>query len=138
MASLSDTVKDVLANDATFAGYATGGIHAEPEISRQTTPTAFNANGELLPCCLVVLKEVQQNDSHRKAVRQFVDLFFYQRWQAGTDSIDNMANRAYRLLHDTRIPGTARIYFEDELPDVPEPVLSANVRLATYVADSIR
>lgn len=138
MASLSDTVKTLLAADATFAGYATGGVYAEPEISRQDTPAAFSANGEIQPCCLVRLANINQNAQQRKSVRQFVDLYFYQYKNAGTDTIDNMAARAYVLLHDQRITGTATVQFDTETPDIPESALSATVRRASYVANSIR
>lgn len=138
MANLADTIKAVLSNDATFASYATGGVYAEPEISRQDTAAAFDANGEIKPCCLVKLATITQSGQNRYANRTFIDLFFYEYKNNGTDSIDNMANRAYALLHDTRQTGTARVYFDLATPDIPESALSASVRRASYVADLVR
>lgn len=138
MANLSDTVKAVLEADGIFAGYAIGGVYAEPEISRQDTPGAFDANGEIQPCCLVKLANITQNPQTRFTVRQFVDLFFYQYKNAGTDAVDNMADRAYTLLHDKRISGTAQVFFDSATPDIPEGALSASVRRASYIAHSTR
>lgn len=138
MANLADTIKTVLENDATFAALATGGVHAEPEISRQDTPTAFDANSEIKPCCLVKLGTITQSAQIRPATRKFIELYFYEYKNAGTDSIDSMADRAYALLHDTRQAGTARVYFDTATPDIPESALSASMRLAVYVADLIR
>jgi hypothetical protein len=96
-----ETVRALLANDATLAVLLTGGVWAATEISRQNTPGAFDANGELMPCALVKLESEGPSGPFVTSSRLFVLVMFYER--SGYTAIDAAVARAYTLLHYVKV-----------------------------------
>lgn len=100
--SLSDSIKTALqANDELMA-LLTGGIFNEvEEISRQNTPGAFNANGEIQPCALIKLGVETKAGPHPRSVRTPFRIYFYQR--QGYDVSDPAMVIVFDILNDQQI-----------------------------------
>jgi hypothetical protein len=80
--TLSESIKTALEADAALMALLTGGIHIEvEEISRQNTPTAFDATTkEIKPCALVKLGvESRLQSGYVTAVNTPLVIYFYQR-----------------------------------------------------------
>ncbi|MEI8166695.1 MAG: hypothetical protein WCG26_09950, partial [Chloroflexales bacterium] len=90
----------LLAADTTLAALLTGGIHdgrVVGEVARDTTPTAFDASGELRPCALVQPGTDVAAGPLPTSSRFSLSLYLYER--AGVASIDPARLRIYALLH---------------------------------------
>lgn len=130
---------NVLTGDSTLTALLTGGIHnAEvvDSISRQNTPNAFDANGELLPCALLKSESVTPWGPHPDSAREYVLLYFYQRFAYATIRPANQ--RAYLLLHRTRIAtedglGLWQIDHANDILDSQDQALGASMLLSRYV-----
>jgi len=100
--SLSSAIVGILESDYALSAILSGGVHDAAEISRQLTPGAFDANGEILPCALV--KTGNENDLAHvvSAVQTPLVIYFYQR--SGFEDIDAALARCHVLLkglHDS-------------------------------------
>lgn len=76
------TVERLRGNLAVMA-LLTGGVHSGAvvqEISRQNTPTAFDANRELLPCALVQYENATPVGPLRTSLVLYIVIYFYQRF----------------------------------------------------------
>lgn len=96
-------IVDRLKGNATLSGLLPGGVHNGAlvhEISRQNTPTAFDANKELLPCALVQLENETPAGPLRTSSTLFVTIYFYQRF--GHETI-GAAELQVRTLLDRQI-----------------------------------
>lgn len=91
----------MLSGDATLLATLTGGVYQTPEISRQTTPAAFDANKELLPCALVKASTAAPYGPHQQSGQLFVQVYFYERH--GYASIETARRRVYALLHRSQL-----------------------------------
>lgn len=89
-----------LVADATLIASLTGGVHVTQEISRQTTPTAFDANKEMKPCALLKYSTATPVGPHDNSGRQFVQIYLYERHSY--TSIEAARRRIYVLLHRTQ------------------------------------
>jgi hypothetical protein len=89
-----------LTADTTLASLLTGGVHdgrAVGEVAIDRTPTAFDANTELLPCALVQPGTDVAMGPLWTSSRLSVTIYLYER--AGTASIEPARLRIYTLLH---------------------------------------
>lgn len=131
---------NVLIADGTLTGHLTGGIYrAETidSISRQNTPNAFDANGEILPCALLKSESVTPWGPHYDGAREYVLLYFYQRF--GYAAIRPARQRVYELVHRTKIApvGTDKLWRIDHANDIldsGDQALGAAMILSRYVA----
>jgi hypothetical protein len=110
------------------------------EISRQNTPTAFDAYQDVQPCVLIKTgTRTNTGPQYVKAARLFVNLWFYQ--QRDTATINAAANRAYALLHETCLASAAGDdpmwwieHVSDVTTDDEDETLRARIVRSQYVA----
>ena len=100
--SLSDNIKTALQADASLMALLTGGVHVEvEEISRQNTPTAFDADKEILPCVLIKHSTETPAGPFQTSVRTIVVIYFYQR--QGYAVIEPAMGLAFADLNEKQI-----------------------------------
>jgi hypothetical protein len=100
--SLSDSIKTALEADTALMALLTGGVHVEvEEISRQNTPTAFDANKEILPCVLIKHSTETPAGPFLTSVRTIVVIYFYQR--QGYTVIEPAMGLAFTDLNEKQI-----------------------------------
>jgi hypothetical protein len=104
---MRDAIATLLSADATLLALLTGGIYGDAdEISRQGTPAAFDADGELRPCLLITDSTLTPDASAIPgAARHVLRLFFYQ--PAGVAVIAAARARVYALLYRQRVTVSA-------------------------------
>lgn len=132
---MRDTIYTALAGDGTLLATLTGGVHVDT-ISRQRTPAAFDANGELLPCALVRIESDVQHGPYTGAAalsgRTYVLVYAYQR--RGYDAIDAALDRVRALLHRAKLgTGTWDIVWGDDSADLEDQALNCAMRTSRYV-----
>jgi hypothetical protein len=96
----------LLTGDATLTALLTGGVYDGVEvdhISRTTTPDAFDADSELLPCLLVRLSGEEPFGIYPLGSQVAITLYLYQLF--GSAVIDQARERCFRLLHRVYLPG---------------------------------
>ncbi len=126
-----------LTGDATLLATLTGGVHTGTEISRQNTPGAFDANGELKACALLVLETDTSVPPYGRGARTFVTVMFYQR--AGTDAIDTARARVYDLWHEQRIGSHVwQILWTDDVVDQEDQAIEARLAVSRYAVVRLR
>ncbi len=96
--------------DSTLSAILTGGIHATSEISRQLTPSAFDANGEIRPCALVTTPGEFADGPDEFAGRLNCTIFFYQR--TGYATIDAARDYTRTKFHRQKVGDPADKVFE--------------------------
>jgi hypothetical protein len=141
--ALRDLVHTTLELDATLMATLTGGLYAGGEISRQDTPAAFDANGEVLPCGLIA-DEVEgpygPYGFQSTGSRAFFTVTFYQR--DDYTSIDAALARAYTLLHGVKIGSASdhvwRVDHADDSADLRDPGLDCAMKYSRYVVYRLR
>ena len=128
--SLIAAIKAVLVADATLMAALTGGVHDAAEISRQLTPTAFDANAELLPCALV--KTGTETALARKigAVQTPLVIYLYQR--SGYSAIDLALPRIYQMLEARHSVGIWEIQFNTEIARTWDDALKAPMAVQRF------
>jgi len=79
--SFSDDIKTALEDDDALMAILTGGIFIETEeLSRQNTPGAFDANGEVKPSALIKLGvESRLRSGYVTSVNTPLVIYFYER-----------------------------------------------------------
>lgn len=137
---MRDVIADELGDDSTLIALLVGGIYTQP-ISRQTTPDAFDASSEVLPCAVVRTENVAQDsrlrddDGGLQAAREFITVHVYQR--SGHDVIDQALDRIYALLHAKRLDtgGTWIVDWVGDVPQTTDPTLGgASMAMSRYEA----
>lgn len=133
----------LLSADGTLTGYLTGGIHNGAdvgEISRQNTPAAFDAAGELLPCALVQYESEVDFGPVYTGSQLFVQIFLYQRY--GSATINSARNRIYTLLHRQKVGaaglGNYETHHANTLLGMHDPGLDASLATARYQCYMLR
>ena len=133
-------VKAVLEGDVTLMAILTGGVHTKAEISRQGTPTAFDANEEIEPCALLKVESVTPVGPYRHSARMFLTLYWYER--SGYDNIEAARARGYTLLHRTCVsPSTGscwEIVHGGDVLDQEDQALGCSMAVSRYVATIMR
>jgi hypothetical protein len=100
--TLSNSIKGVLEADTSLMDLLTGGIYADVmEISRQLTPAAFDAHGEIKPCALIREGTEIKLRPTRRGVQTPVTIYFYQR--SGYDVIEQAMNYVFNDLNEQKI-----------------------------------
>ncbi len=129
---MRDTLKDFLTADTALVALLTGGLYTATEISRQLTPGAFDANGEVLPCALLVLEAEDPVGPYNTSSRLFVVLYLYER--QGYTTIDAALKRIYTLLHRQRISGNGiwEMRHVGDVPDQRDATLNCALALSRY------
>ena len=131
-----DAILGVLQGDATLLATLTGGVQRAVEISRQATPGAFDANGELLPCALVKQETATPWGPHDDSGRLYVVVYFYER--AGYANIEAARERVYGLLHRVKLTpvdgsGNYDVRHANDLIDVEDQALHVPMAMSRYV-----
>ena len=101
--SLSDDVKTALQADSALTTLLTGGIHNDvEEISRQNTPSAFDATTkEIKPCALIKLGTEIPLRGFTTSVQTPVTIYFYQR--SGYAVIEDAMALTFTDLNEQKI-----------------------------------
>jgi hypothetical protein len=132
--AVKTAVTAILQGDATFASLTAGGIHDNvKEISRQLTPTAFNADDEVLTCVLVKVESAAPFGVHDDSARAFLVIYVYSR--KGTSVVGQLIDRAYTLLHRQCITsgGVWDCRHADEKRDLEDPTLECDMGFTRFV-----
>lgn len=104
-------ILQALQADAALTAILTGGLYdgvAIQDISRQATPDAFDAWGEMKPCGILKPESQSPAGPHTHGSRLFVALWLYQ--QRGGAEIDAARERAYQVLHRATLGGSAGMW----------------------------
>jgi hypothetical protein len=130
--SLTSAIVGILQSDYALSAILSGGIYDAVEISRQLTPAAFDANGEILPCALV--KTGNENDLAQvvNAVQTPLTIYFYQ--HSGFDEIDAALARCHALLkglHDAD-EQIWQIRFNTEIARTTDEALYCSLAVQRY------
>lgn len=130
--SLRSALLAVLTGDATLLATLTGGVYGEAEISRQGTPDAFDASGELEPCALLAVEADDPTGPFETSSRTFVTMYFYAR--AGYSAIDTALDRVFALLHRQRVSGEGvwEIRHAGDVRDQRDPALDCAMSMSRY------
>jgi len=102
--SLSSEIKTALLANAPLAAILTGSIHIDvEEISRQNTPTAFDATTkELKPCALIKIGvESRMSSGLADSVNTPLVIYFYER--QGYANISSAMSLVFAQLSDQKI-----------------------------------
>ena len=133
---MRQAIIDRLAGDAALMATLTGGLHTKTEISRQSTPAAFDENAELLPCGLLKFETQTPWGPHPHGSRLYFSLLLYQR--AGYDAIEAARARLYQLLHRQKVtPGSGGCWemrHAGDVPDVEDAALGCSLAISRFVA----
>lgn len=133
MAGLREAIRDYLAADGALMGILTGGLYAGGEISRQGTPGAFDAQGEVLPCGLVALETQGPFGPFTDGARLFLTVTCWQR--SGYDAIDAALDEVFVLLHDSKAGETSDLWtvlHVEDSADLEDPGLRCAMRYARF------
>lgn len=135
---MRDVIKAFLEADTTLMALLTGGMYTATEISRQLTPDVFDANGEVLPCALLVLESEDPVGPYDTSSRLFVVLYLYER--QGYTAIDAALNRIYTLMHRQRISGNGmwEMRHVGDVPDQRDATLNCALALSRYQVTRLR
>lgn len=130
--SLSATITDLLTADTSLMETLTGGVQDAVEISRQLTPGAFDANGEILPCALI--KTGNENALQRKisAVQTTLTIYFYER--TGFLSIDLALEKVLEILSQQHLGESSiwEVQFNIEIARTTDDALNCSLAVQRY------
>lgn len=137
--SLSEEIKTALEADLALMALLTGGIHiAVEEISRQNTPTAFSANGEIKPCMLI--KEgtgTRLRSGLSNSVNSPLTLYFYQR--QGYNVIGPAMGLVFADLSEQKIGTNVwNIEFDIEVSQQRDTALDCALGSLRFIAKRLR
>lgn len=136
MSSIRDVLRAVLAGDGPLSAVLTGGIYTE-EVTRQTTPDGFDANGVLRPCAVVRVSTETPAGPYARGSRAVATIYVYQ--DGGHTSIDAAIARIYDLLHQTKpADGIWEVRWADDLLDQEDPALDCNLGISRYTVTRLR
>lgn len=130
--ALSDDLKLSLTGNPAVMALLTGGVHSDTRISRQTTPTAFDANGEIKPCALVKAGVETPSGPHHRGSRAFVEVYLYQ--YAGYAAIRAARDLIYTLWHEQRSgAGVWQMFSTDDVNDQLDDALKCSLIVSRYM-----
>ncbi len=99
--SLASEIKDALLLNDELMDILTGGIYCDvEEISRQNTPDAFDADGEILPAALIKLGVEIPTGPYVRGAQCPVIIYFYER--QGYEHIDPAMGLVFDQLNETQ------------------------------------
>lgn len=134
---MKTAIYNLLAGDAALMAALTGGLHVSSEISRQTTPSAYDGNGELRPCALLKQETGTPWGPHEHSGRLYLVVYFYDR--ASQTAIETARKRAYALLHRIKLTpsdgsGNYEIVHADDVLDAEDTEIGAAMAVSRFVA----
>lgn len=127
---LVQNVRDYLAADATLMALLPGGLYAGGEITRQLTPAAFDANGELSPCGLVNATSDTPDGPTLYAGRMLVSVWLYHRTRDAAN--ETAVARIKTLLHRQVLPGTYEVRWAFDTSGFEDDALAARAAVTRY------
>lgn len=106
--ALEDSFATVISNDAAINAILTGGIYKSGTVGKdgityESTPSAFDANGEIKPSALVRQRalvpdlEIEDQIAKQMSAAQVVEIWLYE--EDGYVNIDAVLNLLFPLLH---------------------------------------
>jgi len=130
--AIRSAIKSLLEADTTLMATLTGGVYGEAEISRQATPAAFDANGEIEPCALLAVEADDPSGPFETSSRTFVTVYFYAR--SGYSAIDTALDRVFALLHRQRVSdeNVWEIRHAGDVRDQRDPALDCAMSMSRY------
>jgi len=132
---MRETIRGALAADGVVSALLVGGVYEATEISRQLTPSAFDGDGEILPCALVKIEQEAQHGPYRRealSARMYAVVYVYQR--AGYGVVDVALARIRTLLHGAKLgSGTWAIAWAGDSGDLEDEGLACSMRFGRYV-----
>lgn len=130
--ALSDDLRLSLTGNPAVMALLTGGVHSDTLISRQTTPTAFDDNGEIQPCALVKTGVETPSGPHHRGSRAFVEVYLYQ--YTGYAAIRAARDLIYTLWHEQRIgTGVWQMFSTDDVNDQLDDALKCSLIVSRYM-----
>lgn len=135
---MRQAIYNALQADSALLALLPGGLFDAAtvgEISRQFTPAAFDANGELQACALLRYRgqnALGAGSPYRHGARGTVELYFY------NQPDDQARERVYDLLHEAQLSpvGSAaanwRIEHTDDVLGQEDQALKAQLDLSRY------
>ena len=127
---MKSAIAGAISSNPLLAGWLTGGVHVVREISRQATPVAFDADGEILPCALVKVETETPAGPDDYAGRQFITISLYER--SGFGVIDLAVAQLYSLLHRAKVSGAWEVRHADDVRDQVDEALGCSMALCRY------
>lgn len=133
--------KAILEADATLLSTATGGIWSYDEtgrlgLSRELTPTAFDANGIIKPAVLLKSRSITpdyilaDDSGQYVSAREMLEAWLYQ--DTGYGAINTMAQRIHVLLHTKQLSGTFVCRWSGGFRPPRDTDIDANVERVDY------
>jgi hypothetical protein len=135
--TIRDDIAAAIAANAGIMAVLTGGVHKDI-ISRQTTPSAFDATTlELKPCAVVRMETEVPDGPFVHSVRTPVAIYFYQR--TGYDAIEAAMQLVYALLQRSKVgAATFEVRFADQVNDQWDDTLNASMAMQRYNVTRMR
>lgn len=137
--SLTDDVKTVLEDNDGLMALLTGAVHNDvEEISYQNTPSAFDANRELMPCALIKFgTETRLRSGIPNSVQTPLTLYFYQR--DDYDVIEQAMDLAFSDLNEQKIGTNVwNIEFDIAVHQQRDVALDCPLGMLRFVAKRLR
>lgn len=138
--SVRDTVTARLTGDAALSALLSGGIYRASdvrELSRQSTPAAFDTDHVLHPCALLRFSTVAAAAPHVHGARLYLDVALFD--EATHADILAAQARIYALLHDWAVgAGGYVVRHNDDSAELEEPVTQWAMLLSRYQVDIMR
>jgi len=139
--SLQSDVVTVFEASAGLMAVLTGGVYAQDEvseISRQSTPAAYDSNKELKPCALVTERTETprggiDHAGQGIAVQTSLEIYFYER--SGYENIAAAMAISFPLLNGQKIGArTWRIEFNNEIKNGEDQALNVPLGMQRWIA----
>lgn len=138
--SLSDDIKTAMQNDAALMAILTGGVFDDvEEISRQNTPTAFDADREIKPCALIKFNNEIPFSAAKiaNAVQTPLTIYFYER--SGYANIANAMVLTFGIVNDSQIGTNVwRLEFDVAVYQQRDTALDCPLGSLRFVAKRLR
>lgn len=142
-------IRNLLAATPEVAALATGGIYTSTDVGRDGltrtgTPEAYDSNGYMLPSVWVVERSDSAwggiDDMHEQvtSTRKMLEIYFYDDGDLGYNTIDQLRDLVYGLLHGKFIGGS-RVRWTYDANDLRDEALNnAALIRSDYAAIRIR
>jgi hypothetical protein len=136
---MRDAIHTLLSNDSTLMATLVGGLYDAAdvgEISRQETPSAFDANGEIQPCGLLRFGTIAPTGPYLHGARLSFSIYLYE-LQGYTD-IETVRARVYALLQQATVTPAAggcwEIRHTDDVLDTRDSALECSLAVSRFEA----
>lgn len=137
--TLSEDIKSALEASYDLTEILAGGIHiGVEEISRQNTPSAFDANKEILPCALIKIgTESKLTSGLANSVNTPLVIYFYER--QGYENIEPAMDLAFNILSDQKYGENVwLIHFDIAVNQQRDTALDCALGSLRFVAKRLR